>query len=57
MRGHEINYEHLKSTLAEFDAVWDVLMPHERGQLIHSLVERVVCKPEGEVKVVIRASP
>jgi site-specific DNA recombinase len=50
----DINFDHLKATLAEFDAVWDVLVPSERGQLINSLVERVICSPDGEIRVIFR---
>lgn len=54
VQGREIGFEHLKAALAEFDSLWDVLMPHERGQLIHSLVQRVVCSPDGEIRVIFR---
>jgi len=50
----DIDFDHLKTTLAEFDALWDVLMPHEKGQLIHALVHRVVCSPDGEIRVIFR---
>jgi hypothetical protein len=52
--GMTIDLEHLRTTLAEFDGIWDVLLPHERGQLIHTLVERVACSPDGEVRVTFR---
>ena len=53
----DINFDHLKAALAEFDSLWDVLMPHERGQLINSLVERVTCSPDCHIRVEFRTTP
>jgi site-specific DNA recombinase len=49
-----IDMEHLTATLTEFDALWDVMLPVERGRMVHLLVKRVVCAPDGEVQVVFR---
>lgn len=46
-----IDHEHLRAALTEFDAIWDVLMPHEKGRLIQSVIERVVCAGTGDVQV------
>jgi site-specific DNA recombinase len=53
-QGASLNLDHLKATLAEFDGIWDVLLPHERALLIHSLIAQVVCSPDSEVQVVFR---
>ncbi len=50
----QLDIAHLKATLAEFDALWDVMLPHEQGRLIHSLVQRIVCSPDGETRVEFR---
>jgi site-specific DNA recombinase len=38
---NRINADDLRSTLAEFDAVWSFLTTKEQGQLIHLLVAKV----------------
>jgi hypothetical protein len=50
-QGFHLDIEHLKAALVEFDALWDVMHSHERGRLVHCLVQRVVCYPEGELRV------
>jgi len=47
-----IDIDHLRETLAEFDALWDVMHPIERRTMVHALVARVVCAPDGDVQVV-----
>lgn len=48
---HSIDFENLRAALTEFDAIWDVLMPHEKGRLIQSVIERVACSLTGHVQV------
>ncbi len=53
-QGHGLDIEHLRATLTEFDALWDVMMPDERTRIVHGLVARVVCNPDGEIQVMFR---
>lgn len=53
---HDIDFEHLKAALIEFDAIWDILMPDEKGRLINSVIERVECAGAGEIQVRLRMS-
>lgn len=43
---------HLRETLAEFDALWDVMEPIDRRRMVDALVEWVVCADDGEVQLV-----
>ncbi len=47
-----IDPDDVAQKLAEFEGVWGVMHSFERGQLVHSLVEQLVCSPDGEIQVV-----
>ena len=49
-----IDLDHMQCTLAEFDAAWDVLLPHKKGPLMGSLIQRVVCSPDGDMQIIFR---
>jgi hypothetical protein len=38
----------------EFEGIWEVQLPRERGQLVYSLVQRVMCSPDNQVRVMFR---
>jgi site-specific DNA recombinase len=51
-----ISLEGVMTALHEFDALWDVLVPKERERVIHSVIERVDCSPDKEIRVVFQTS-
>ena len=50
----EIGFDHLQCALIEFDAAWDVLLSHKKAQLVASLIQRVVCSPDGDMQIIFR---
>jgi hypothetical protein len=54
LRGQAINLDGVNDALAEFEGLWDVLVPHERGRLIYSIVDRVILSPDFDFQVVFR---
>lgn len=51
---NHIDFEHLRATLTEFDAIWDVLMPHEKGRLINSVIESVAVTGNADLRLRFR---
>jgi hypothetical protein len=50
----EVEVGWVAGCLADFDAVWDVLTPENRGRLLRAIVQRVeVNEPENQVTVVL----
>ena len=49
-----IDFDHLQCAFIEFDAAWDVLLPHKKAPLMGSLIQRVVCSPDGDMQIIFR---
>ena len=50
----EVEVGWVADCLSDFDGVWDVLTPENRGRLLHAIVERVeVNEPKNQVSVFI----
>ncbi len=50
----EIDFDQWQGALIEFDAAWDVLLTHKKAPLIASLIQRVVCSPDGDMQIIFR---
>jgi hypothetical protein len=40
--------------LAEFDDSWEVLLADKKAPLVASLIQRVVCAPDGDMQIIFR---
>lgn len=52
-QGNVIDFAHLKATLAEFDAVWEVMWPEERVQIVRSLITTTIYEPYHGVQIAL----
>ena len=57
LKSQTIDAEHLRTTLLEFDPIWDVLHVQERIALVNQVVEKVVYDPTTEsIHITLRCS-
>jgi len=50
-----IDPNHVATTLAEFNELWDVLYPQEKTRIVHLLVERVTYMGDANMRIVFAA--